>query len=45
MCVTDIVRPEYKYDEDWRTDPADDEKQIEAYNKGRKRFLYYPWGV
>ena len=45
MCVTDIVRPEYKYDTDWRTDPADDEKQIEAYNKGRKRFLYYPWGV
>ena len=45
MAVTDIVRPEYTYADDWGIKEADTEKQIEKYNKGRRRFLYYPWGV
>lgn len=45
MAVTDIVRPEYTYADDWGIKEADTEKQIEKYNKDRRRFLYYPWGV
>lgn len=53
MTVTDICRDEIVYldyfeDEDneaWTKDKPDYEKLIEKYNKDKKRFLYYPWGV
>lgn len=48
MCVTDIVRDEILYSDDWLKNKADDEEiisQIEKYNKSKSRFLYYPWGV
>ena len=47
MCVTDIVRPEIPYENDeWQPlrDP-DLSGQLEIYNKGKGRFLFYPWGV
>ena len=46
MAVTDIVRPEIIYTDDWQ-DPLlpNLEKSIEDYNKSRSRFLFYPWGV
>lgn len=46
MIVTDIVRPEIKYAEDWvEPEPPNLEEAINKYNKNSSRFLYYPWGV
>ena len=48
MCVTDIVRNEYTYDNDfhtWNKDFANAEKTISEYNNENGRFLYYAWGV
>lgn len=45
MCVTDIVRDEVTYTDDWGSTPANIDEQIEQYNKSYNRFLYYPWGV
>ena len=46
MMVTDIVRDEIVYkDGEWSVDPAEGQKQLDKYNKSRRRFLYYPWGV
>lgn len=45
MCVTDIVRDEITYSDDWGSDKANIDEQIETYNKSFSRFLYYPWGV
>lgn len=46
MTVTDISRDEIIYDDGvWTTEAADIEKDIDKYNRGSGRFLYYPWGV
>ena len=46
MAVTDICRDEFIYDdEEWSKSKPDLEEAIEKYNKGKKRFLFYPWGV
>lgn len=45
MCVTDIVNDEIIYSNGWRKEQGDPDEQIEDYNKGRNRFLFYPWGV
>lgn len=48
MTVTNIVRSEYKYSNatgEWTIAEPDWEKQLEDYNKGEGRFLYYAWGV
>lgn len=47
MSVTDIVRNEITYSEDdeWGVQPGDIESTIKSYNKSKKRFIYYPWGV
>lgn len=45
MSVTDIVRDDITYMEDWGKELADPTEQIERYNKNRSRFLYYPWGI
>ena len=46
MAVTDICRDEFLYEEDeWSKSKPDLEEAIAKYNKGKKRFLFYPWGV
>ena len=46
MMVTDIVRDEIVYkDGEWSTESADAQHDLDKYNKSRRRFLYYPWGV
>lgn len=47
MCVTDIVRDEIQYyADDWQEPKqADTSAEIDKYNAGRGRFLFYPWGV
>lgn len=45
MCVTSIVRDNYTYTTDWNESEGDALEQINKYNKDKKRFLYYPWGV
>ena len=48
MCVTDIVRNEIQYTDDWNIQKYTQEtmiEQIEKYNESNNRFLYYAWGV
>lgn len=52
MTVTDIVRDvlDYNYDENDYIDKrkpnkAEIEELIDKYNKSKKRFMFYPWGV
>lgn len=45
MTVTDIVRDDIDYIDDWETSTANADEQIEKYNNSKNRFLFYPWGV
>lgn len=45
MCVTDIVRDEDTFMDEWTKNKADVETAVEKYNNNPKRFLFYPWGV
>lgn len=45
MCVTDIVRDEDTFLDEWTKNKADIESSVEKYNNSPKRFLFYPWGV
>lgn len=45
MCVTDICRPEIKYNEKWYMEEADVYKSIEQYNTSKQRFVSYLWGI
>lgn len=46
MSVTNPVRDEITYESDeYHKAKADLDKAIEAYNKSKRRFLFYPWGV
>lgn len=45
MTVTDIVRDDIIYDNEWSKELKDINKEIGKYNKDKRRFLYYPWGV
>lgn len=45
MTVTDIVRDDIIYSDDWKEESPDLKKSIEAYNNNKGRFLFYPWGV
>ena len=45
MMVTDIVKDNVTYLDDWGIDPVDPLKEIENYNEKLSRFLFYPWGV
>ena len=46
MMVTDIVRDEIIYDNgQWSEEKADAQHDLDKYNKSRRRFLFYPWGV
>lgn len=48
MCVTDVLQDLNEYDNDigWKdTETPDVVKVINRYNKSKKRFIFYPWGV
>lgn len=49
MCVTDIIRGMIEYcNGEWKKEEITEkliDEQIEKYNNGRNRFLYYAWGV
>lgn len=49
MMVTEICRPEYKYNcENNAWDPRQEPniaEALEQYNESQNRFLFYPWGV
>lgn len=45
MTVTDIVRDEIDYIDEWETVPCNLLDEIDKYNNSKNRFLFYPWGV
>ena len=45
MTVTDIVKDEITYDDEWGMEQVSIEEEIEHYNSKKSRFLFYPWGV
>ena len=53
MAVTDICRDNILYNSDetnpdldeWGSEKPDYEKVIDKYNKDKRRFLFYPWGI
>lgn len=47
MAVTSVIRDDITYDDrdGWLVTDPDEQKQIDKYNHGRGRFLFYPWGV
>lgn len=45
MTVTDIIRDNILYNDDWEIEEVDKIEEIEKYNKKKSRFLFYPWGV
>lgn len=45
MCVTDIVRDEITYTDNWHKEAPDINKAITKYNNDKNRFLVYGWGV
>lgn len=45
MCVTDIVKDNAIYLNEWGVDKVNLEEEIEKYNESKTRFLYYPWGL
>ena len=45
MTVTDIVRDELTYIEDWGKQTPDFEEAINKYNSDNSRFMFFPWGV
>lgn len=45
MAVTDIVRDELGYEDDWIDEKPDLSAALNDYNNSRSRFLFYPWGV
>ena len=47
-CVTDVCRSDNEYNVEtgtWSIKENDYWKQIEAYNRTKNRFNFYPWGV
>lgn len=45
MSVTDIVNDNIEFDGIWSTSTDDVNDQIQKYNRNKRRFLFYPWGV
>lgn len=45
MTVTDIVRDELTYIDDWGKQTPDFEEAINKYNSDNSRFMFFPWGV
>lgn len=46
MMVTSIIMPVHGFNgTDWTIEHKDAEKEIKRYNKSKKRFLFYAWGI
>lgn len=45
MTVTDIVKDEITYEDEWGLKPVSLDEEIKKYNQKKSRFLFYPWGV
>lgn len=45
MSVTDIVKDNAIYTNDWGTEKVDVLETIDKYNTSKNRFLYYAWGL
>lgn len=45
MTVTDIVRDEISYTDNWIDNTPDLDEAIQKYNDSKNRFMFYPWGV
>lgn len=45
MTVTDIIRDEIKFSDDWIKEHTDINDALAKYNDDKSRFLFYPWGV
>ena len=45
MCVTDIVKDNAVYGDDWAVEKVDILEEVDKYNKSKNRFLYYAWGL
>lgn len=47
MMVTSIIMPVHGYDNEagWTVEHKDNEKAIKSYNKSKKRFNFYGWGI
>ncbi len=45
MSVTDIVKDNAIYTDDWGTEKVDVLETIDKYNTSKNRFLYYAWGL
>lgn len=45
MTVTNILRDEIVYDGEWKSEEVSVPGEIRKYNAGRRRFLFYPWGI
>lgn len=46
MAVTDICRDEIDYiDNIWSETSVDHENALQKYNRSKRRFLFYPWGI
>ena len=47
MMVTSIIMPVHEFDnmDGWTVEHKDKEKAIKAYNKSKKRFNFFGWGI
>ena len=45
MCVTDIVKDNSVYSDEWGVEKVDIVAEIDKYNESKNRFLYYAWGI
>lgn len=45
MCVTDPVKDEHTYENEWDVEKVDVMEAIHKYNESKSRVLFYPWGI
>lgn len=45
MCVTDIVKDDNVYSDEWEVEKIDIPEKITEYNESKNRFLFYAWGI
>lgn len=45
MCVTDVMKDNVIYSDDWGTEKIDTADELLKHNESKNRFLYYAWGI